>query len=243
MWNDNRDGSHEIFYKNSTDGGITWGNDTRLTEMDGSTSGAPKIALNDTNIHVVWEDERDSNLEIYYKRYQDFPPDPTYNITLDEGWNLVSLPFEQHDESIDQALSSIAGKWDCIRTYDTITGTWKTNITGRPIQLNDFDTLNHKVGFWINITEPGGTILTINGYESAFTLIPLYAGWNLVGYPALNNSETVANALWGTGADIVMVCNMTEPYQIKEIGPTYIMEPGEGYWVHVPADTVWVVNW
>jgi hypothetical protein len=29
---------------------------------------------------------------------------------------------------------------------------------------------------------------------------------------------------------------------IKEVGATYVMKPGEGYWVHVPADTVWTVN-
>ena len=74
------------------------------------------------------------------------------------------------------------------------------------------------------------------------TSIPLYAGWNLVGYPSLTN-ETVANALWGTGADRVEVFDSGEPYRIKEVGPTYLMKPGEGYWVHVPADTVWVVDW
>jgi hypothetical protein len=64
----------------------------------------------------------------------------------------------------------------------------------------------------------------------------------MVGYPTLTN-ETVANALWGTGVDIVMVCDTSEPYNIKEVGPTYLMKPGEGYWVHVPFDTVWVVDW
>ncbi len=99
------------------------------------------------------------------------------------------------------------------------------------------------MAFWINITEPGGTILSVSGYDPPSTSIPLYAGWNLVGYPTLNHSETVANALWGTGADNVMVCNMTEPYQIKEVGPTYVMKPGEGYWIHVPADSTWIIDW
>jgi hypothetical protein len=177
-----------------------------------------------------------------YKRYPDFPPDPTYDITLNEGWNLVSLPLEQQDESIDQVLSSITGQWDYIRTYDAITGTWESNSTYAPNQLNDFSTLNHKQGFWINITEPGGTILSCSGYDPPTTSINLYAGWNLVGYPSLTN-ETVANALWGTGADQVMVCDTSEPYHVKEAGPTYLMKSGEGYWVHVPFDTVWIIDW
>jgi len=32
-------------------------------------------------------------------------------------------------------------------------------------------------------------------------------------------------------------------YKTKVVGPTYIMKPGEGYWVHVPADSVWTISW
>jgi len=242
-WTGSTSGAFELYYKESFDGGGSWGPETRLTYAV-NNSIQPWVAMNADYIHVAWTDNRTngSRDQIFYKRYPDFPTDPEYNITLQEGWNLVSLPFEQHDESIDQALDSIAGQWDYIRTYNSLTGTWKSNSTYAPFQLNDFSTLNHKQGFWINITEPGGTILTCSGYDPPSTTISLYAGWNLVGYPSLVN-ETVANALWGTGADKVMVCDTSEPYQIKEVGPTYVMKPGEGYWVHVPADSTWIVNW
>ncbi len=98
------------------------------------------------------------------------------------------------------------------------------------------------MGFWINIIEPNVT-LTVRGTQPTSTNIPLFAGWNLVGYPTLNDTVEVADALWGTGADKVEVFDSGEPYNLKEVGPTYVMKPGEGYWVHVPADTVWVVDW
>lgn len=165
-----------------------------------------------------------------------------YEIMLTEGWNLISLPLIQIHESIDSVLYSIDGKWNCIQVYNsTDQDHWKSNKTFRPDQLNDLGSLDHKIGIWINITGPN-VILTVYGYESISTAIPLHAGWNLVGYPSLSN-ETIGNALWGTGADRVEVFDPAEPYLIKEIGPTYIMQPGEGYWVHVPADTVWVVDW
>ena len=53
----------------------------------------------------------------------------------------------------------------------------------------------------------------------------------------------MANALWGTGADKVMVCDTSEPYGLKEVGPTFVMRPGEGYWIHVAADSIWTVDW
>ncbi len=170
-------------------------------------------------------------------------PDPKYNISLQEGWNLISLSLEQSDESLDQALSSIAGKWDYIRIYDPLDPEpWKSNCTYKPNQLNDFDTLNHTQGFWINITELNVN-LTVRGYEPSSTTIPLYNGWNLVGYPTLNSTKTIADAFAGTNADIWMIGNTSEPYQIQEVGAAYVMKPGKGYWVHVTLDDVWIVNW
>ncbi|MCK4265954.1 MAG: hypothetical protein KAX31_01655, partial [Thermoplasmata archaeon] len=84
---------------------------------------------------------------------------------------------------------------------------------------------------------------TVYGYKASITRITLHAGWNLVSYPTLNNTEIVANALWDTGADRVEKFDALAPYRISEVGPNYIMKPGEGYWIHVPADTIWTVDW
>ncbi|MCX6163119.1 MAG: exo-alpha-sialidase [Ignavibacteriae bacterium] len=70
VWNGHRDDSLEIYYKHSTDGGVTWGADTRLTN-NGSNSQSPSIACSGSNVHVVWHDPRDGNLEIYYKHSTD----------------------------------------------------------------------------------------------------------------------------------------------------------------------------
>jgi PGF-pre-PGF domain-containing protein len=70
VWEDNRDGNYEIYYKNSTDAGVTWSSDVRLTN-NASSSGGPVIAVNGNNLHVVWDDNRDGNYEIYYKNSTD----------------------------------------------------------------------------------------------------------------------------------------------------------------------------
>jgi hypothetical protein len=163
-------------------------------------------------------------------------------MTAAPGWNLISLPLIQNDESVDEVLAGIDGKWNCIQIYDSVSRRWLSNVTYRSDILNDLKSLNHFVGFWINITDPG-VELTIQGQTPNTTSIDLYAGWNLVGYPSLNDNTTVADAFWGTGADAVMVCDISEPYRIREVGPTYTMKPGEGYWVHVPFDAVWHIDW
>lgn len=67
VWQEFRDGNAEIYYKRSADEGLSWGADTRLTDKTAS-SGSPSVAASGTAVHVVWEDLRDVNSEIYYKR-------------------------------------------------------------------------------------------------------------------------------------------------------------------------------
>jgi hypothetical protein len=70
VWHDDRDGNFEIYYKRSTDGGLNWGADTRLTNaLD--ISMYPNIAVSGSVVHLVWFDLRDGNYEIYYNRSAD----------------------------------------------------------------------------------------------------------------------------------------------------------------------------
>jgi parallel beta-helix repeat protein len=164
-----------------------------------------------------------------------------FNIQLQQGWNLISLPLEQVDTSIPSVLASINSKWDVVKYYANTDkkDPWKTYRVGS--MMNDLASIDNTMGFWIYINQPNVT-LTVVGLIPTSTTIPLYAGWNLVGYPT-QNTETVGNALWGTGADRVEKFDAMSPYYISEVGPSYIMKPGEGYWVHVPADTIWTVIW
>lgn len=64
-WYDDRFGNMEIFYKNSTDSGLSWSNDVRLTNtIDDSIE--QDISVYGNYVHIVWRDYRDGNWEIYY---------------------------------------------------------------------------------------------------------------------------------------------------------------------------------
>jgi hypothetical protein len=75
VWRSERDGNNEIYYKRSTDAGIIWGIDTRMTNNTAS-SVLPSVAVSGSFVHVVWTDYRDGNYEIYYKH------DPTGNVGI-----------------------------------------------------------------------------------------------------------------------------------------------------------------
>ena len=70
VWADYRDGNWEIYHKRSTDRGTSWGPDERLTDDPGA-SGYPSVAISETDVHIVWFDDRDGNDEVYYKHSTD----------------------------------------------------------------------------------------------------------------------------------------------------------------------------
>jgi hypothetical protein len=70
VWADERDGNREIYYKRSTDKGLTWGTDNRFTNNPAS-SWRPSVSVNGTTVHLAWCDEISGNFEIYYKRSTD----------------------------------------------------------------------------------------------------------------------------------------------------------------------------
>ena len=67
VWRDSTPGNDEIYFKKSDNGGITWTTKERLSWNAGS-SVFPVIAVDGSNIYVVWDDATSGNSEIYFKK-------------------------------------------------------------------------------------------------------------------------------------------------------------------------------
>ncbi len=87
-WEEYRDGNAEIYYKRSSNFGVTWGSDIRLT-VSNANSLYPSIAASSSAVNVLWQDDREGNYEIYFKR------DSTANFTGIEpvGTNIPQSYF------------------------------------------------------------------------------------------------------------------------------------------------------
>lgn len=93
VWYDLRDGNSEIYFKRSTDNGLTWGADTRLT-FNASASEFPNVAAVGANVYVAWQDKRNINWDIYFKR------STNYGATWGSDTRLTTSTADQVNPSI-----------------------------------------------------------------------------------------------------------------------------------------------
>ena len=88
VWSDFRDVNPVVYYKRSTDHGVTWDDDIRFvdTESNAEHPGVSIAGVMNPVVHVVWDDDRDGNKEIYYKRSSD------WGVTWSEELRLTDTP-------------------------------------------------------------------------------------------------------------------------------------------------------
>lgn len=68
LWDDVTPGNAEIYYKNSSDNGVSWPGAQRLTYTSGNSWACDVMVKSSANIHVFWSDLTPGNAEIYHKR-------------------------------------------------------------------------------------------------------------------------------------------------------------------------------
>ena len=108
VWYDDRTGNSQIYYKRSTDGGLNWETETRLSD-DAAWREHPAIAISGSHVYVVWHDSRNGGLNIYFKRSTDG------GATWSPDAQLTSAGVDAH-ASIAASQSQIHVVWGDNRT-------------------------------------------------------------------------------------------------------------------------------
>lgn len=169
------------------------------------------------------------------------------SIPIHKGWNLVSTPFIPQYNGVDDVgivLNSIWGNCDRVRWFNASDASdhWKDYNLSKPDWMRDLRKLNNSMGFWMHaITD---CIFYPFGFTPTQTSISLKAGWNLAGYPSINNTTAVSQLFAGAPLGYRVQCfDSTSKYLLRDMTPSETMLPGNGYWVYVPNDWVWVVMW
>lgn len=166
------------------------------------------------------------------------------------GWNLVSLPVIPEKKAITEVLSSIAGKYTLVESYDAEHATWRIYDPAMPPEANTLLTLDEATPFWIKMSEPA--TLQLPGLLPIRTEQPLFTGWNLISYPA-SEPRAVANALSSIAGKYTQVLRYEpEAPTVWKRYSTSIppwansltqITSGWGYWIYVTEDcTLTILN-
>ena len=70
VWQDHTSGTAEVYFRTSTDGGLTWAAARKVSNNAGASC-TPDIAVSGTNVYVVWNDDTPGNYEIHFRRSTD----------------------------------------------------------------------------------------------------------------------------------------------------------------------------
>ncbi len=133
----------------------------------------------------------------------------THSIDLQAGWNLVSFNRQPTDNNIADVLASVTGSYDLVYSWDAATQTWKKyDPTADPF-VNTLASLTEVMGFWIHMIA-GDTLVVVGNNPDSSTDIPLKAGWNLVGYPAISG-ESLPGAITTHGGSTYIMVTAFQP--------------------------------
>ena len=107
VWHESGPGGADIHFRRSTDAGITWGPDSKLTASGKSMH--PSMAASGSSVHVVWMDNRDGQTEIYTRRSTDA------GATWGAETRLSALPFNSWVPSIAASGQNVYAAWVDLR--------------------------------------------------------------------------------------------------------------------------------
>jgi hypothetical protein len=165
----------------------------------------------------------------------------TWDIELDEGWNLISLPLMPDSTNPADVLDPAnvdpdLGEEDIVWGYDPSTGwdDWVPTLGGPLAEIRD------GWGYWVDISEAtGAAILTVNGEElpTGNAVPPSYdvvVGWNLIGFKS-TAQRTAGEYLAGIEGKYTIIYGYDDgAYFIVQ--STDLMDPTLGYWIAVTVD-------
>jgi len=235
-WNSNRPGiGTQIFYmKINNTGGIVI-DETQLTSYISLKDGGIHTSLGRKtgDVFVTWADSRDrdnggGNSEVYYKKAR--LAAINYDIPLQTGWNLISLPLVPDDKRLSAVLAPIAGNYNVVLAWKGTPRAWNTSTARR----GALTTMTVDYGYWIDMKAPD--VLKVSGTVPSPTTLSVIQGWNLVGYPS-GTTQSLTSVLTPINYNVVLAWKpdrsgvLSWNTSTARRGPLTTMDPGYGYWI------------
>jgi len=169
------------------------------------------------------------------------------NITIDEKWNLISLPLVPFDTDIEDVLASCPGvvNLSSVWHYDRPDNEWLCySPDGSQTSLA---TIEDGKSYWFRMDYPLPTTFTLWVWgtempepKSGPAEYPVYLGWNMAGFTSMSN-YLASTYLWNWSVVTPVVYGWTQGawttqgWNLVDVS-TADLESGQGYWMAFPAD-------
>jgi parallel beta-helix repeat protein len=249
-WVNVTDGGEQIYSRQTeADGHLRWivVTDRMFINSNTATENITGISVeNGTMSFTCLTSPDPSDIDMFISHLEIFQGAPDYGINLAFGWNLISIPYIQSDTDVGSVLSSISGDYDTVQWYNANDGNdhWKHNNTSKPPKLNDFNDIDHTIGFWIHITEINGRLFLYPGSQPIVNQnINLKKGWNMVGYPSLtsyNRTDGLNLLTFDNEIDSIWTYSVGTQKMVQ-MSESDNFQHGRGYYIHATTDCVWEV--
>ncbi len=191
---------------------------------------------------TVTEADGDFNIETKTDYIEVYSVIESYDIALEEGWNLISIPLIPSDSSIEVILADVLDSVRAIWSYDA--GVWYSYKPGAPSGLTE---MVEGKGYWMNMST--STVLSVSGTEIFMDppapppSYPLIEGWNLIGMPYIPEDSSIETVFSGILDYIETIWSYQAGnwYSYKPGAPSSLTEilDGNGYWIKMTTDIVW----
>lgn len=141
-------------------------------------------------------------------------------IEISQGWNLISIPLQLEDSTVNNVLPNAASK---IYSFENN-------------RYVDITTLQNGIGYWVKYDFD--TILNISGYVKNIDTISVNQGWNLIGVSILT-PVTISNIIQVPANNIAsnFYYYSNNKYEIAET-----LLPNIGYWVKIRQPGKLIIN-
>ena len=149
----------------------------------------------------------------------------TQTLTLDAGWNLISLNVVPSNYSIATIFAPILSNVDIVKNAD---GFYKV---GQAANLQSLTQLALGGSYLVKMKT--AQTLTVTGTGPGTVTVPLKKGWNMLGYPVSTTkaTTTVLSTIWTNTQTI----KNFDGFLDHTSGTLNTMIPGEGYFIYMNA--------
>lgn len=151
---------------------------------------------------------------------------------LASGKHLISLPLVPANDSLHSILQTVS--LDRVWAYES--GRWAKFSSFK--DYSDLSSMTHLGGYWLNVTQDSFFILA--GAVPEETTIDVREGWNLVSFPSFLEMS-VSDVMASLPLKRVEGPSGGPPHHLRRLTALDSLQPFQGYWFEVSANSTWIV--